>query len=84
MEERELQALGLKKAEEFVPVPEDWKALSYKQVKGKKAVYEVVLFERPNEPNVELWSHSMELRHGKLYARADHILRQAEEARKGK
>lgn len=84
MDERELQAIGLKKMDEFVPVPEEWKSVGYKEVKGKKGTYQVVSFERPNEPLIELWSHSMELRNGTLFARRDHIERQAEEARKGK
>lgn len=84
MNETELQAIGLHKMDEFVPVPSEWKAVGYKEVKGKKGTYQVVSFERPNEPLIELWSHSMELRKGVLHARRDHIERQAEEARKGR
>lgn len=83
-EERDpaLDALGIERIDQFVEVPAEWRAIGYRIVEGKKGKYSVLQFARPNDVDIELWSHSYELRGKKVWVRKDHLTRQADEARK--
>jgi len=92
MELNEIEKLGIPDVKEWAAVPKEWVCKGKKPIPknpakvkaGEDPNFYVLVFERPNEPDLELWSHSMRVVHGQLEARIDHVERQAELARKGK
>jgi hypothetical protein len=74
---------GIAKLDGMIAIPKEWQLQGYREVKSKKGeIYKLLVFSRPNEPDIELFSHSCEKRSDGFYCKRNHVERQAEQARK--
>lgn len=79
--DKEQAIAGLPDYEELIPLPREWIPVGKRAtVTGKK----VVIFSRPNEPDIGLFEDRLQFKEGAWYAPRWHVDYQAEWVKKGR